>query len=485
VTGRARAAAFAVIAFCALFQFFTLRSGHSWMDDAFMYVMHADNLAAGRPYAQTCYAYTPENPYPGPAVYPPGYPVLLAVIMKAGGGFRAFKAANVFFLASLLVCLLFLAGFPPDDLRAAALAGLFGLNPVLWNYKDLVYSDILFCFLLYFSVLVYGRARERRGSLLYAAAGFACYLAYSVRPLGGILPAAIALEAIASGKGRWRDLGVLAACFAVPAAAQAFFFDLSAYSGTLSAHTADALVPGASRVLGGFLTSMLNFWAPDLSRAPAASAAAAALTFAVLAGFTAGLGARISAKRLEAMDFFVPLYVGAVAAFRIYDGVRYLFPLMPYLAWKAFEGFGVFRGEAAGRRASAVFLAGALALYGWTFAARTEYGTISAGPYSKTAQGMFDYLRTASDRDGTVIFIKPRSMCFFTGRRSAVYPASGDDAQFMEYFRKEGASYLVISRIFEQDARSLYGFAERNSRVLEKVYENQDFKVFRILPGRG
>lgn len=477
------AAGLVIIACCAVFQFFTLRTGQSWMDDAFMYVMHAENLAAGRPYAQTCYVYNPLNPYAGPAQYPPGYPAALSVVVRAGGGLRAMKAANVLFLAALLCCVLLLADFPAGDPRALGLVAVLGFCPVLWDFKDLIYSDFLFCALVYLALLVYRRARGAAGQRLYAAAGLSCWLAYSVRPLGALLPAAFALEALVRREGR-RGAAVLAAAFAVPAAAQAFFFPAGVYGGLLALPRSGGFLPAAGKVLGGFLGSLTEFWYLPPGRGGVLAAyAALGLSLLALAGYAAGLRERLGKRGPDAMDFFAALYVGTVVLFRMYDGIRYIFPLMPWLVWKALEGFGAFGSARAARRWTAAFLAAAFGLYAWSFASGARYGALPGGPYEPAAQQMFSFVKKASSEGDTVVFVKPRSMCFFTGRKSEVYPPAAGDAALTAWLRETGASYLVASRIFPQDAAELYGFIARNRGLLEKVYENPDYKVFRIRKG--
>ena len=53
-----------------------LRTGHEWSDDYAMYLSHALNLLSGQAYGDTGYI---PNPWavPGPATYPPVYPLLI------------------------------------------------------------------------------------------------------------------------------------------------------------------------------------------------------------------------------------------------------------------------------------------------------------------------------------------------------------------------------------------------------------------------
>ena len=71
-----------VAALIGLFYLATIRPGHAWGDDFAQYIHHARNLATGVPYAATGYIYNPYNPTIGPRTYPPGFPLLLAPVVK-------------------------------------------------------------------------------------------------------------------------------------------------------------------------------------------------------------------------------------------------------------------------------------------------------------------------------------------------------------------------------------------------------------------
>ena len=69
------------ILFVAVFYLSTIREGHDWGDDFSQYILHAENLASGAPYAPTRYLYNPDDPVTGPQQYPPGFPIALAPIV--------------------------------------------------------------------------------------------------------------------------------------------------------------------------------------------------------------------------------------------------------------------------------------------------------------------------------------------------------------------------------------------------------------------
>ena len=73
---------FAAVIFYAL----TVRGGMTWSsDDQGIYLMHAQNIASGKPYEQTNYVYNPEASLVGPRFFPPVWPAFLAIPYRLHG----------------------------------------------------------------------------------------------------------------------------------------------------------------------------------------------------------------------------------------------------------------------------------------------------------------------------------------------------------------------------------------------------------------
>ncbi len=186
-----------------------IRDGHAWGDDFAQYLMHARNLADGRPYAATGYVYNPQEPVIGPPTYPPGTAVILAPVYRLFGlNLTAMKAAMI---ACLLVFLgmVFLAF--REELSLAerlVLVLILGLNPFLLEQTNQIGSHLPFLALFYLAMFLLGRAEKgataglsgsvvgtvgQAGSgtqlryLWYLAAGVVCYLAFATRTLGVLL----------------------------------------------------------------------------------------------------------------------------------------------------------------------------------------------------------------------------------------------------------------------------------------------------------
>src|SRR5437773_12180759 len=193
-----------------MFYLVTIREGHGWDDDFSMYILHARNIANGQAYAETGYVYNPHNPVVGPRTYPPGFPLLLAPVVKLFGvDLWALKVVVVgFFVASLLMIVrVFRSGLAPAYL--AALVLVVGLNPFFWEFKDYIVSDIPFLFFGLVSLHLFRQAdepnaaRDRR-TMLAVLSGAAAYASYAVRMLALVLAACF----IAHDLIRYRRIGL-------------------------------------------------------------------------------------------------------------------------------------------------------------------------------------------------------------------------------------------------------------------------------------
>ena len=137
--------ALAVVLLVGLFHILTIRSGHDWADDFAQYVAHARNLAEGRPYGETGYIFNPSNQGVGPATYPPVFPLMLAPVwMVFGFSLVAMKVESILFFLFFLWLFWFTLRAEIRVRYRLTLLFLVGINPLFWNLKDRVTSDIPF-----------------------------------------------------------------------------------------------------------------------------------------------------------------------------------------------------------------------------------------------------------------------------------------------------------------------------------------------------
>jgi hypothetical protein len=118
---------------------------------------------------------------------------------------------------------------------------------------------------------------------------------------------------------------------------------------------------------------------------------------------------------------------------------------------------------------------------------------VTEGVSKAESVALFDYVRSETAEDDVMIFIKPRVMSLLASRRTSAYHMPADDAELWDYFRRIGATHLVVvdseeaMAEAEDPARVAYlrEFADRNAARLRSVFTNADFSVYRIAGAEG
>lgn len=449
-----------------------------------MYVREAKSFADHTPLRQNGYIYNPQNAGLGPKLYPPVFPVLLVPAYKLGGlsNLIPMQVEVILFFAGLLVVLWQgLARDLPLSCRAALL-GIVGFNPLLWEYKDSITSDIPFTFFLYVTFLLTDRlandSKDGANRVLRAFVLAALiYICYGIRTMGILLVPALVLLGILHWKRNGRLIIGAAAVGLVPCVIQMRFFGGEA-------SYADQLKLGPL----GFLTAVLhnvvtygwslsNFWDNPYSKA-VRDAVLLVVTLLALVGYIRRVrtGPRI-------YEFFLPIYLAVVLLWPNPAGARYLIPLFPLYICYLFEGTDVDVQWLRIHRTAPV-LVPLLTLiclsYGADFAKAT-YGPFPGGIRNNQTIGLFSYVRSNTGPGDVFVFRRPRAFSLFTGRNAAIYPEPKYASDFSTYFRSIRATYLIEAASMDDAAYDR--FIDDDCPAKKLVFSNSDFRVFRLTPG--
>ncbi|MDX1531681.1 MAG: hypothetical protein R3362_09160, partial [Rhodothermales bacterium] len=179
--------------------------------DPYQYLLHAENLVEGRPYAATGYIQSPDW-YVAPVAYPPGFPLLLApVIALFGIDLMAVGALlTLAFVGGLWALAALLRGALPRP-YVIGLVLVVGLHPYFWKFKLLPLSELPFLCAVALCLLFYSRATRdgpgtRSGTVIGLAvlAGLTLGFAIGTRLLGLVLLPTFVLHDLV----RFRRLGL-------------------------------------------------------------------------------------------------------------------------------------------------------------------------------------------------------------------------------------------------------------------------------------
>lgn len=303
----------------------TIKQGEDWGDDFSMYIHHAENIAHGTPYGETGYLYNSHNPLVGPRIYPPGFPLLLAPVVKLfGRNLWVMKLEVVlFFVGSLLLMFaLFRGVLLPGYVHALVL--VMGLNPFFWDFKDHVLSDLPFLFFVLLSAYLFLRGDDpgisTRRRVTYAAlAGLVTYGSYATRVLGIVLPPSFGVHDLM----RHRRVTVVtwlagAVCVALTAAQYAFWVHDTSYGDQFAVRATTIIHNAVS-----YLRSLSDLWENGYWAAGRKAVFLAASGLAVWGYF------RLVRSGVCLLAVFPVFYLVPIVVWPSVQGTRFLIPVLP------------------------------------------------------------------------------------------------------------------------------------------------------------
>ena len=455
----------------------TLRDGHNPGGDFAQYILHAKNLAAGIPYADTGYMYNPNFPGLGPKAYPPVLPWMLVPIVKGFGlNLKPMKILLlVFYVLSLTLFYFLIRRHLPLPEVLIAL-GTVGLNPFFWNFKDDVVSDIPF---LCFVFMVFRladlapqpdtRGDKRRTIGFALAGGVACYLAYGTRTIGIALPAALVLRDWVRARRIGLFTAVSCALFAILAVVQHLllpggnsYFDQFR---SLTLH-------GVARNVMLYADSMIKFWDNGL-------AGFAAFRYGLFLGL-AGLAAVGFLRRLQkpgVEELFSAPYLPIVLLWPTPQGARFMIPILFLFVFWAFLGLNRIRHTVM-RRAVRMALIFAI---GFTYAGKyrtLDFGPIPTGIGDPGQAACFRYIRSQTPKNAVFICYEPRILALVAERKASCYHEAPSDSLLWSYFEQIRATHLVLG---PDDSSTIREFVRRHPSRFERLYDWDRFAIFQIL----
>jgi hypothetical protein len=466
-----------------IFQLSTLRPGHDWGDDFAQYILHARNLAAGKPYAETGYIFNPDHPNIGPVAYPPIFPLALAPLYAVAGlNLAAFKVLEVAILLLSLVAFAWLVRRELGWGASALLLVVLGFNPYLTDFKNLILSEYLFISLVFLSLAAFQWMMkvEKSAAWQWVGVGILVYLAYGVRSVALVLlPCFLLAEWVHTKRWPVKSVGaVLVAILGISLQAWAVP-GTSSYLAMLKFDPVISLV-----LLRVYMEHLVEFWGIPADNS-------IALSLFVL--FILSVWAYRLLRRRKVIDFFFISYLVVIILWSDYQGMRFILPLVYISGFYLFGGVSsllrVLKTKVVFQTAVIVLLALVLLAGGLAKMAAAGFDAYPQGPETPHAQALFSYIRQQTQPQDRLVFFKPRAMALYTGRSCSGFDLNSDDQKFWarlaalkpEYVAAEMVPSEYTQYTLEGQRYYLEEFVLRYPNRFELVYQNQEFKLYRVL----
>ncbi len=473
--------------------FFFLTPYVNWGDDYAMYVAHAQNIAEGKKYADTGYIPNPDRII-CPEFYPPIFPLLMAPLYKIFG--MNFVALKIVGVIAFLVFLFFVFGIIEEEFNGSFAWGtilFLGVNPFLFLFvTHFVLSDVpflAFAFAYFFyAYKVLKNSDFTTRNLL--ALGFLAYLAYGTRTVGILLPLAFSGEVLLnflrgkfSRKQTLKILSLLNGSFLV------FVFLEKWLIGNETLHW--KMLMNASKE--NFLIAISHYskmfyyyliWFDEEGTLPVVRPLKHLLKIGLLVGAFFGF-IRKSRKNFGMFEFFVIGYGLMLLIWPGRQGMRFLFPFLPFLFIYFYYAVEIFR-EKLRKQIVFVFILLSLIMFGirYVYQLPVHY-EIPPGPFQKDVRETLKFLRSEVPDSSVIMSEYVRTIGLFTGKKviSWDYTKHPTREEFREFVRKYGVDYSVFHKNATEFhiwfLRNIEPLLRRDTAYWEKIYDKGNMTIYR------
>lgn len=463
----------------AIFSLITMNSSHSWGDDFAMYLMHAENIATGKPYAETGFIYNDLAPTYAPQSYPPGFPLLLAPVQPYFGlNYGAYKVYLLFFFIIYLWCAYVYLRNKIADIYVVAILFILGMCPFIWQLRDSILADIPGALFFILSCMLFEIALKQGKWKYWISCGILIYLSYSTRSTSIVLIPAFFMHLLFHNKRYLINMGVATLIFIGINILMSFLFhEESNYFSMLSGTLLEDSVSESLHRMGVFTSWYFNSF-KDLYIGNYHNIFVNSVAFyATFALFLIGLFSQLIKKHTY-LEWIMMFIIALVIVWPGYQGLRYFTPVLIiylYYAVKGIELIPNFKFKN--------YITGALMILiissFISFYTTVSYGAENYAIDSKGSEELFDYIKQNTENDAIIMSSKPRAVCLITERRGIVYPDI-NKSQLLNYcIEQNNVGYLVLNNF---PAYPDYGetIIKPDSIRYTKVFENTDWIVLKV-----
>ena len=494
--------------------FCTLTNGHNWGDDFSSYIMQAKSIAELNPRGFiAANRFTVENSsdaFGAPIAYPWGFPFLLAPFYAVFDlNMIGLKLLGV--ISFLFFIVLLWVGFrkyhPPVWLLC--LICFFALNPTMLSFTDQILSDLPFLLLSTASVLFMGRlVIEKRklispvldnillgaiiaGTFFIRASGVLLLIALAITQF---IALALRLRQGNSANGQcstyfrrlFSDRGVFLKYLLINVIPYICFFCIvmlwetimpkgfSSYPSYLnSALSIDVILHQLDYYIDlpvEFFVGVPHHYLFYFSSIPIA-----------IAGII----------RRYRSDYHIVVYIILTFVLYIlwsssqsYQGLRYLFPILPFYFSFVITGLETFQGgktnieQKIRKWVCLIPILIVLTYFGINSAGNAYANMIHhretfSGPYTATSQDMFSFIRSNTEKESTIVFFKPRLMRMMTDRKSIMLRTK-DELSRGDYL----CLYLPTQIRDQVSPDTMQDLLKQPGALL--IFENSEFQVYKL-----
>lgn len=460
-----------------------LTRGHEWGDDFAAYIMQAKSILNGDMQnfvEHNGFTIQQSSTQIGPVAYPWGYPLILMPVYAAKGlSPLALKLPALFFFAGFLIYIYLLTKNRITRTESLLLVSLFAFNPLLINFLDQILSDIPFLFFSTLALLLMMKEKPR-GTLDAALLGGIIAFAFFIRATGILLLAsflAVEFFNIRNQKtSRESNLKILQNAVVVCATFGVLWVIYSLIFPGGSESYFDQLVGFSFKTALGAINDYFQLFSLFFGT----SIIWRYLYYVLFIFFLIGIWIR--RKEETILIVFFLLWMILLIIWPIWQGPRFIFPLLPIFIYFTFQGMKFVISKLPvnySRSGQWIFYGFWLSIIGiFLFNSSIDaYANLQNnrsinGPFDEYSMEIYNYIKEKTPPDSVIIFFKPRAMRLMTEH---------DTLMSTECERMSLGNYIVLSRKVGENQQIAPEQINACNLPLDEVLRNRRFVVYEIL----
>jgi hypothetical protein len=189
-------------------------------------------------------------------------------------------------------------------------------------------------------------------------------------------------------------------------------------------------------------------------------------------------------ERTSPVFMYTIAYVIVIIAFPYGDaGLRFLFPILPFIFLFAIEGMKICFGalNMRGSRLAVVF--GALVLFSYHEQIEKILDNTKnscEGPQKPQAQKMFEYINRNLDAGKIIEFDKPRALALYTTMHGIAINPQQQNLDIKKEVVKFNIDYILTDDILTDPV--IRNFANSDTSYCKKIYEVEELHLYKVNP---
>lgn len=414
--------------------------GHNWSDDFALYVSQCQALLTGTTadlLEKNRFAMEHSYAHVGPYLYPSGFPILLAPIYSLLGlNLWAMKIyCLLFFVGSLPLIYLIFRSIEQDSYKALVITLLVAFNYHFIRFSDHVLSDLPF---LFFSLWSFYQIQQQRFKTPIQAIslGFLLFFTYNIRDIGiALLPclAIVQWQTYQQKKGKLLSLLLPYVCFILLGIMHAV---LLPSVGNKHIHFLTETSFQTILNNGYYYWLLLGNYFMVFRGIPFFIQALVAGLFSIVIS----IGFLKTIKQQSPINFYVAFIMGVYLIWVSFQGMRFLFPIIPFLLFYLIRGISTLFSS---QKTQQIIWIGLLlsSFAQSTYISAYYWKKDSNEAHSVELQRIYQFIQKELPKDALIVFQKPRALRLFSHRNAVQKPIKA-----AQYFLEQKTNVLPPKR---------------------------------------